>query len=213
MKTSSEITKIAPALLKAQRVITHAVKAAKNDHFKSRYADLAAVLEAVKEPLNAQGIVILQPATSDATGVMVETMLLHESGEFIAETLYIPVDTASAQKFGSAQSYARRYGLQSIIGLPAQDDDGNKASEDAPPSGKASKPTAPNKMATVQFVAHCTAMGNATKVEALHKAFTAAILDARAIGDSEAERSFVSKKDELKQAIEHALKLELASQA
>ena len=212
MKTSSEITKIAPALLAAQRVITHAVKAAKNDHFKSRYADLSAVLEAVKEPLNAQGIIILQPASSDATGVMVETILLHESGEFISETLYIPVDTASAQKFGSAQSYARRYGLQSIIGLPAKDDDGNKASEDAPPIVKSGEPPAPRKMKTARFVEICTTMGAATKVDTLREALTAAVREARALGDAEAERSFIAKGAELKGVIEAAIKYELASQ-
>jgi hypothetical protein len=212
VRTSESITTIAPALVKAQRAMQAAAKSATNPHFKSKYADLATVIEAVKGPLNEQEIVCLQGVTSDSTGVMVETRLQHASGEWIADTLFMPVVQQTPQAYGSAITYARRYQLQAFVLLPAEDDDGNKASE-APT--EASRPVAdgpPRRMKSAEFVKHCTAMANATKVEALQQAFTKAILDARAIGDAEAERSFVSKKDEMKQAIDAAIKFELGSQ-
>jgi hypothetical protein len=207
MKTSESITKIAPALLEAQRTMRAAVKDATNPHFKSRYADLATVIEATKGPLNEQGIIVLQGVTSDATGVMVETRLQHESGEWFADTLYLPVPTQTPQAYGSAITYGRRYGLQSMVTLPAEDDDGNKASEAATVRVEDGPP---RKMKSAQFVEFCTAMGQATKAEALQKAFTAAILAARSIGDGEAERSFIAKKDELKALIDGATKREMA---
>jgi hypothetical protein len=207
MRTSDSITTIAPALLKAQRAMRAAVKDATNPHFKSRYADLATVIEATKGPLNEQEIIILQSATSDATGVMVETTLLHASGEWIADTLYLPVPTQTPQAYGSAITYGRRYGLQSLVALPAEDDDGNKASEGA---AVASGP--PRAMKPAEFQSHCTAMGAATKPEALQKAYTAAVLAARAIGDEDAVQSFIRKKDEIKAMIADAQARELGSQ-
>src|SRR6185369_5030633 len=82
-------------------------------------------------PLNAAGIIVLQGVTSDANGVMVETTLLHESTEWIADTLFLPVPQQTPQAYGSAITYGSRYSLQSIVALPAEDDDGNKASEAA----------------------------------------------------------------------------------
>lgn len=129
MRASESIKEIAAALLKAQCAIGAAKKSATNPHFKSRYADLPAVIEAVKPALNAEGIVFLQPVSGDSTGVTVTTRLQHVSGEWMEETLFIPVSVANPQAYGSAISYARRYSLQSFTGLPADDDDGNAASE------------------------------------------------------------------------------------
>jgi hypothetical protein len=131
MKHSDNLTKIAPALLAAQRDMTAAAKSATNPHFKSRYSDLATIIEAVKAPLNAQGIAFMQSATNDATGVMVETRLQHESGEYMEQTIYLPVPQQTPQAYGSAITYAKRYQLQSMVGLPSEDDDGEKASEPA----------------------------------------------------------------------------------
>jgi hypothetical protein len=129
METSNSMTKIAPALLAAQKAMTAAAKAAVNPHFKSKYADLATVIDAVKEPLNAAGITFLQTIGNDTTGVTVRTTLVHESGEWIAATTYLPVPQQTPQAFGSGITYAKRYGLQSICGLPSEDDDGERASE------------------------------------------------------------------------------------
>jgi len=124
MKSSESIKAIAPAFLKAQKEMEAVTKNSKNPFFKSDYADLNAVMEACKEPLNNNGISVLQPVNSN----YVETVLMHESGEWLAsETALIVKETNNPQALGSAISYARRYGLMSILGLPAEDDDGEKA--------------------------------------------------------------------------------------
>ena len=148
MKTSSEITKLAPALLKAQRAMLAAAKSATNPHFKSKYADLATIIDATKGPLNEQEIICLQGVTSDSTGVMVETTLMHSSGEWIADTLFMPVPQQTPQAYGSAITYGRRYGLQALVCLPAEDDDGNKASE-APTRPNTAKQVAVDALQTM----------------------------------------------------------------
>ncbi|NJO64181.1 MAG: ERF family protein [Richelia sp. RM2_1_2] len=128
MKTSDSIVNITKALLTAQRKMEAAVKGSKNPYFKSNYADYNAVLEASKPHLNEVGIAILQPHKTTELGTFVETILLHESGEFISsETLVSVAKQNDPQALGSAITYARRYGLQSLISLPAEDDDGEKA--------------------------------------------------------------------------------------
>lgn len=125
MKYSTSITKIAPALLVAQRSIGAAKKDAENPFFHSSYADLGSVMEACKEALNENGITVLQPIDSDEHGVYVETTLLHESGEWISASMRIaPKSETNPQDQGSAISYARRYSLQSMVFIPAKDDDG-----------------------------------------------------------------------------------------
>jgi len=129
MKTSPSITTIAAVLPKAQAEIKGAVKDATNPHFKSRYADLTSVIEACKAALNKHGITFLQPVRSGESGVVVETVLLHTSGEWISDELELPVSKNDAQGVGSAITYGRRYGLQSMVGIPAEDDDGNAAAK------------------------------------------------------------------------------------
>ncbi len=128
MKTSETITKIAPALLKAQIAITFAVKNENNPFFKSKYADLPTVIDAVKPALNDAGIVFLQtPSPSDDGKVYLTTRLLHESGEWIEDVAVSPIIKQDPQGLGSAITYLRRYSLASIIGLYQDDDDGNRA--------------------------------------------------------------------------------------
>ena len=135
MKTSESVVKIAPALLKAQKLMGGAKKAGENPYFKSKYATLGAVLEASKELLNDNGIVILQPQISNEFGTFVETTLLHESGEFVSsQTKIVFAKEGDPQAQGSAISYARRYGLQSLLSMPAEDDDGEKAMTRQPKS-------------------------------------------------------------------------------
>jgi hypothetical protein len=124
MRTSESITKLAPALLKAQKKIGSAVKGSTNPFFKSSYADLGSVMEACKDALNENGICVLQPV---GNGVL-ETVLLHESGEFISEAMdLVSKSDNNPQDHGSVITYARRYALQSIMFIPAEDDDGNRA--------------------------------------------------------------------------------------
>jgi hypothetical protein len=145
MKSSPEIDKVAPALLMAQTRIGAATKDAANPFFKSRYADLGAVMEACKEALNDQKICVLQPVGHENGVQYVETILLHSSGQFISDQMRIeppmkmvcpnqnknetfaPFLAPDPQAQGSAITYARRYALQSMLFIPAEDDDGEVA--------------------------------------------------------------------------------------
>jgi len=142
MRTSESISKIAPSMLKAQKEMSGAKKGSKNPFFKSSYADYNAVLEACKDALNDNGILILQPHIHEAERNYVETILMHESGEFISsETEIITAKKNDPQSLGSAITYARRYGLQSLNALPAEDDDGEKAMNRNPKKQTAKKQT------------------------------------------------------------------------
>ncbi len=124
MNKSESITNLAKALVVAQAEIKTAKKDSANPFFKSKYADLSEVIDSVKEPLNKNGISFLQIVTTEG----VETMLLHTSGEFISGTTPVVVAKQNdPQALGSAITYAKRYGLQAITGLPTEDDDGEKA--------------------------------------------------------------------------------------
>lgn len=119
---------IATALLKAQSEMSNPKKGATNPFFKSKYADLNAIREAVIPTLNQNGITVLQPIVHVDGKNFVKTILLHESGEFLeslTEIIYNKINDAQAQ--GSGISYSRRYALQSFVCVGADDDDGNNA--------------------------------------------------------------------------------------
>lgn len=121
---------IAQAFVKAQKGFAPALKTANNPHFRSKYADLAACVEAVIDSLNANGIALLQQTHECADGVIVETVLLHESGEQITGgRLHVPAAKQDPQGYGSALTYARRYSLMATCGIAPEDDDGNAASK------------------------------------------------------------------------------------
>lgn len=121
------------ALCKAQASMGAAVKDSKNPHFRSSYASLTAVLDAVVPVLNAQGITVLQLPHLQDTHVQLTTVLGHTSGQMLTSTVASPMGRKQdAQAVGSCITYLRRYALQSIMGLPVEDDDGNAASRRAP---------------------------------------------------------------------------------
>ena len=129
MKTSDSITKIAPALVASQEEIRFAIKDSTNPHFKSRYADLGSVIDAVKKALNDNGIAFIQTPTESQSGTLaLTTRLIHNSGEWIEDTAICPLQKNDPQGYGSALTYLRRYSLASITGLYQDDDDGNAAS-------------------------------------------------------------------------------------
>jgi len=120
---------IATALVKAQKAFGPALKTATNPHFRSRYADLAACVEAVMDGLNNNGIALVQQLTESDTGVIVETVFIHESGETLnCGKLHVPAVKHDPQGYGSALTYARRYSLMAACGIAPEDDDGNAAS-------------------------------------------------------------------------------------
>lgn len=132
MNKSDSVKELASALCKAQEQMCGAVKDAHNPFFKSKYADLVAVVKAVKEPFAANGLSYSQfPLFADGK-VGVETILMHESGEWISSELVLPMTKQDHQAAGSAITYARRYALQAIAGIPSEDDDGNHASKSDP---------------------------------------------------------------------------------
>lgn len=132
MNKSESISNLSAALVKAHAELTGVTKGNTNPFFKSKYADLASVFEAVKPALLKQGIVVVQGLQDADNGVAVETMLLHGSGEWMSSTLRLPASKEDAQGYGSACTYGRRYGLMAICGVPAEDDDGNAATATAP---------------------------------------------------------------------------------
>lgn len=137
----SDIANLAAALVLAQAEIGRAIKNAVNPHLKNRYADLAAVIDAVKDPLARHGLGFVQRVTErEAGGIYVETVLVHRSGETLAcGMLPIPVVKADPQGFGSAVSYGKRYSLAAALGVPSGDDDGELASR---PAARAAEPPA-----------------------------------------------------------------------
>jgi hypothetical protein len=113
------------ALHKAKKEFKPIIKSANNPFFKSKYANLDTITDAIKEGLENNGLIILQPVQ----GNVLHTQIYHaESGEML-ESLYNLPDLSDPQKLGSAITYARRYALCSFLGLVAdEDDDGNVAS-------------------------------------------------------------------------------------
>lgn len=139
MNKSDSIVNIAASLVKAQKNIGSAVKGAANPFYKSKYADLGSVMEACKEALNEQGITVLQPVLSEESGDYVETILLHETGEFISSRMKLVLSKQDMQAYGSSVSYARRYGLQSMVFIPAADDDAEGTMNRSPAKQEAPK--------------------------------------------------------------------------
>jgi hypothetical protein len=121
---------IASALVKAQKAFGPALKTATNPHFKSKYADLSVCVEAVIDALHENGIALIQKNYPDETGVTVETVFVHESGEMLdCGKLHVPSAKNDPQGFGSAQTYARRYSLMAACGIAPEDDDGNAGTQ------------------------------------------------------------------------------------
>lgn len=128
MEFHGETSKLFPAFVAAQKAMGDLLKTSTNPHFKSKYADLAAVVEAVLPALHANGFGLMQPPHSDGELVQVETILVHESGGYIRSLLGMRPSKNDPQGVGSTVTYARRYALQSIAGIAPEDDDGNAAS-------------------------------------------------------------------------------------
>ena len=126
----NSFTKVAAAFVKAQKEFGPALKSSSNPHFKSRYADLAACVEAVVDALNNNGIGLTQRVSPCENGVIIETVFVHESGEVMTSgQLHVPATKQDAQGYGSALTYARRYSLMAACGIAPEDDDGTAATK------------------------------------------------------------------------------------
>ncbi len=181
---------IATAFVKAQRDFAPALKTSTNPHFKSKYADLAACVEAVIDALNTNGIAMIQRTHDDETGVTVETVFIHESGETIESgRLHVPAAKNEPQGYGSALTYARRYSLMAACGIAPEDDDGNSAS-------RKPKNQTLTDSAVADFVA--TISGSET-MDVLKNAFAEAYRAAEIALDDKAKAAFEKAKNERKQ--------------
>lgn len=127
MEKSEQINELATALSKAQGAIKGALKDTANPFFKSKYADLSSVWEACRAQLAANGLAVVQTPCEAESGVAVETMLMHASGQWVSNRFLMPVAKSDAQAVGSAITYARRYALAAMVGVAPEDDDGNAA--------------------------------------------------------------------------------------
>lgn len=125
---------IAAALSAAQAQMGKALKQSNNPHFRSKYADLGNVMDACMPALNANGIAVFQPVGRDEHGMFLKTILRHADSETWLEDGGMPliVNKNDMQGLGSALTYARRYGLMSMVGIAPEDDDGNAAAQAAP---------------------------------------------------------------------------------
>lgn len=165
-KLTPIMPKIAAAFVKAQKAFGPALKSSTNPHFRSKYADLSACVEAVIEGLNNNGIALTQRVSPCENGVIVETVFVHESGEVInCGQLHVPATKQDAQGYGSALTYARRYSLMAACGIAPEDDDGNAASK---------RPTAPAAPA-VDVTDHIAAIEASANSDELAEVYQAAI--------------------------------------
>ena len=132
MEKSESIKELATALNKAQAEMSGAKKKETNPFFKKKYADMNSVVDAVRVPFCDNGLSYSQFPIFNDKCVGVETILMHSSGEWMSSILMLPMTKQDPQAAGSAITYARRYSLQAIAGIPSEDDDGNTASAKAP---------------------------------------------------------------------------------
>lgn len=161
------------AYAKAFAEIGGAAKQANNPHFKSKYADLPSVIDAIKPALAANGLAFIQKPIDCERGVSIETILLHSAGEQMSlGVVSVPVDKNNAHGTGSAMTYARRYGLMAGFGVPAEDDDGNAAAA-APPKRQEKSSEPSGKLA-----------GPYTSKTSLNTAFKAFYRELQGCGDS-----------------------------
>jgi hypothetical protein len=128
MDKSESLNELALALAKAQGEMKPALKDADNPYFKSKYADIASVWEACREPLANNGLSIVQLPEPADNAILLTTILLHSSGQYLSSQLRFPIAKTDPQSYGSALTYARRYALAAAVGVYQDDDDGNEAS-------------------------------------------------------------------------------------
>lgn len=148
MNKSESIKELATAYAQAQKEIEGATRDKVNPAFRSKYADLGSVVDAIKPALSSHGLSFLQSSHDADNAAKVETILLHASGEWMSlGCVSVPVTKFDAHGFGSALTYARRYGLLTAFGVAPEDDDGNAAAKQAPKEASAGGPSAIKKEA------------------------------------------------------------------
>ena len=137
---------LSQSLVKFQSQLRPVTKDAENPFFRSRYADLSSILQAVMPILSANGLAVIQPMKVVDERVYLVTRLIHESGETLESEMILP-QNSDPQKYGSLITYYKRYQLQALLGINTEeDDDGNSISKpelkkEIPPKQELKKPT------------------------------------------------------------------------
>lgn len=141
MRHSDSLAKLSAAVVKANAAVSNALKDSQNPHYGSTFASLNSVLDAIKPVYATHGLTFVQlPGFEDGHATL-DTMLVHESGEWLAHTSGAPLQKPDPQGVGSAITYLRRYSLASLAGIGQEDDDGNAASSTRSVSKPAPKAT------------------------------------------------------------------------
>ncbi len=189
---SSELGKLAAALAKAQVEMGAAKKDAVNPHFKSKYADFGAIVDASRTILAKHGLAIVQSTPTDGALLTVATRLIHaESGEWIESTLTMQAKDAGPQSLGSAITYGRRYGWSTLIGLASEEDDDAEKASPRPAQQATAPSSAPEGFDAWLAILEATAKDG---TDALKKAWSQSALAFR----SHLQNTQRTKVDELK---------------
>jgi hypothetical protein len=152
MKSSPTIGKLAEALAKAQGEMDAAKKDSINPHFKSKYADLAAVIDAIKEPLSKNGLSYTQLISGADDRIIIITVLMHITGEWILSELPLIINKNDMQGMLASVTYGRRCSLSAIVGIAQDDDDGNTATAKPKSENKTSSEQKQQKEALPQVI-------------------------------------------------------------
>lgn len=190
---------LAAAFVKAKRSFGPALKDKTNPAFRSKYADLGACIDAVESALLDNGIACIQETFEDATGVTVETVFMHESGEERrCGRLHVPAAKQDPQGYGSALTYARRYSLMAACGIAAEDDDGNAATK-AKAEAEAKKAA---QMRAAWLDAQAGKLEACATADDLQAVWKAAYKVMSAEKDADAIATLTAVKDRVKAALE-----------
>ena len=182
---------IATAFIKAKRAFGPVLKVSSNPHFRSKFAPLDVCLEAVDAACLDNGIAVYQETFLDDTGITIETVFLHESGESLrCGKLHVPAAKQDPQGYGSALTYARRYSLLTACGIAPEDDDGNAGSR------RTEIKSTVNENQIIDLMA---AMDETTTLEDLQKTYKAAY--AATNGDPTWQKKVIAHKDAKKSKV------------
>lgn len=201
MKSSASIATLAPALVAALAEIGGVAKGKTNPHFKSKYATLENVIEASKGILANHGIALMQFPSAFAGGAMsLDTILLHESGEWLSgeEAFGVATGKQDPQAVGSALTYARRYAQMAVLNMPALDDDGEAAMPRPQVANEPRRDTGPGPVDGKDFYG-CSGHGqssHAAKKAGLDNVLDAMRIEIDALPTTAALREWIEKNRE-----------------
>lgn len=169
MYASESINELATALALAQGEVENASKTSSNPHFRSRYADLAEIINTVRPVFSKHGLAVVQSPSYAEGLVSVTTLLTHKSGQWIRDVASAPASKLDAQGVGSAVTYLRRYSLAAFAGIAQEDDDGNAASQ------QKARANTPSKDAIAQATAELRSCKTLDDLKASFSSFPAEV--------------------------------------